>query len=260
VHLLTQAISPFVHFAGRSAKTSKDDGVEERLVSTFSRILPGVDVRLIITGPLACHSFCVTADGTCLTWGRNEDGQLGLGDESNRYRPTPLPAFSSPVVGGACGGPHSLLFTASGELYGAGKNVAGQLGTGRLSAEPLLKFTLAKGGLNGQKVIGVGTGRDFSIACTEAGDVYAFGSPEYGQLGNGADGKSLEKAGKWTFAYRPSPDKVEGLKKFGPEGAKIVAVACGTNHAVVRDEDGRLYSWGFGGYGRLVGCCLFRSN
>jgi len=30
-----------------------------------------------------------------------------------------------------------------------------------------------------------------------------------------------------------------------------MAVACGANHALVMDEEGRLYTWGFGGYGRL---------
>jgi len=199
----------------------------------------------------------VGADGTCYGWGRNEDSQLGLGDETNRYRPTPIPGVSSPVVGGACGGSHSLLFTVKGELFGAGKNQAGQLGIGRLSAEPVRAFALAKGGLTGQKVVGAATGRDFSLACTEDGDVYSFGSPEYGQLGNGTEGKSLEKAGKYTFAYRSSPDRVENLRRFGSEGGKIVAVACGVNHAVVQDEEGRLYTWGFGGYGRLVGLHIF---
>lgn len=28
-------------------------------------------------------------------------------------------------------------------------------------------------------------------------------------------------------------------------------VDCGTNHTIARDSDGRVYSWGFGGYGRL---------
>lgn len=28
-------------------------------------------------------------------------------------------------------------------------------------------------------------------------------------------------------------------------------VACGANHTLARDKEGLVYSWGFGGYGRL---------
>ena len=31
----------------------------------------------------------------------------------------------------------------------------------------------------------------------------------------------------------------------------IVEVACGANHTIVRDKEGLVFSWGFGGYGRL---------
>lgn len=33
--------------------------------------------------------------------------------------------------------------------------------------------------------------------------------------------------------------------------AFIVEVACGANHTIVRDKEGLVFSWGFGGYGRL---------
>ena len=32
---------------------------------------------------------------------------------------------------------------------------------------------------------------------------------------------------------------------------KVVKVSCGPNHTVVITEDHKVYSWGFGGYGRL---------
>ena len=37
-------------------------------------------IRAVFSGPSACHSVAVAADGTCYVWGRNEHGQLGLGD------------------------------------------------------------------------------------------------------------------------------------------------------------------------------------
>lgn len=32
---------------------------------------------------------------------------------------------------------------------------------------------------------------------------------------------------------------------------EITEIACGANHSLAKDKDGHVYSWGFGGYGRL---------
>jgi alpha-tubulin suppressor-like RCC1 family protein len=37
----------------------------------------------------------------------------------------------------------------------------------------------------------------------------------------------------------------------GLQDKQIVQIACGVNHSLARDKDGYVYSWGFGGYGRL---------
>ena len=151
-------------------------------------------------------------------------------------------------MGGACGATHSFLFGVEGDLFSCGTNSAGQLGIGRITAEPVRNFAKVAG-LPG-KCVSVASGRDFTVCCTEEGFCYSWGSPENGQLGNGTEGKTLEKAGKWTFAYRSSPGKVEGFDKIEGD-SKIVQVACGSNHTLAMDKEGRLFTWGFGGYGRL---------
>jgi alpha-tubulin suppressor-like RCC1 family protein len=78
------------------------------------------------------------------------------------------------------------------------------------------------------------------------GKLYAWGSPQYGQLGNGTEGKSLEKAGRESFAIRTSPGRVKGALV----DATVTQVACGLNHALALDSEGKVYAWGFGGYGR----------
>jgi hypothetical protein len=40
---------------------------------------------------------------------------------------------------------------------------------------------------------------------------FAWGSPDNGQLGNGTDGKTLERAGKFTFNYVRAPAEVLAL-------------------------------------------------
>ena len=72
---------------GRSTKPSSFDGVEENLLLGFHRIqlLQKIQVTKLVTGPVAHHFIAVTASGGAYTWGRNENGQLGVGDLQNRY-------------------------------------------------------------------------------------------------------------------------------------------------------------------------------
>lgn len=182
--------------------------------------------------------------------------QLGLGHTTNRYHPTKVTLKDGKLAkGGACGAKHSLLFTTDGCAFGAGFNTAGQVGVGKVTSDPILNFSLIKGGLEGEEVISAAAGRDFTVACTSQGEVYTWGSPEYGQLGNGNEGKFLADgaAGRWSFQYRSEPGRVSAshFQKHGMENSEIALVACGANHIVVSDRDGRVYSWGFGGFGRL---------
>ena len=39
-------------------------------------------------GAAAAHCVAITEDGRAFVWGRNECGQLGLGDKENRMVPT----------------------------------------------------------------------------------------------------------------------------------------------------------------------------
>ena len=36
-----------------------------------------------------------------------------------------------------------------------------------------------------------------------------------------------------------------------PDKVTAMEIACGNNHTVVLDDKGCVYTWGFGGYGRL---------
>lgn len=48
---------------GRNGGSSKD-GVEERNITTFSKIMPGIKIRKVFSGCIACHSIAVAEDGT----------------------------------------------------------------------------------------------------------------------------------------------------------------------------------------------------
>ena len=62
-------------------------------------------------------------------WGRNEEGQLGLGDTTMRRTPTIVDAlWALPVQQLAAGDRHSAALTSNGFLFTWGANDCGQLG------------------------------------------------------------------------------------------------------------------------------------
>jgi len=63
------------------------------------------------------HSVAVTSSGQCWTWGCNQGGQLGLGDERNRRVPTLLVPESldhTEILMVSCGEAHTLVVTGRG--------------------------------------------------------------------------------------------------------------------------------------------------
>ena len=65
------------------------------------------------------------------SWGNNELGTLGLGDQSDRSIPTVIePLLERNFTAIACGRQHTLLLEQSGVVYGFGSNERGQLGLG----------------------------------------------------------------------------------------------------------------------------------
>uniref|UniRef100_A0A804RNN9 Protein RCC2 n=1 Tax=Zea mays TaxID=4577 RepID=A0A804RNN9_MAIZE len=74
------------------------------------------------------------------------------------------------------------------------------------------------------------------------------GLPQYGQLGHGTDNEYNAKESSVKLTYEPQP-RPRAIAAFS--GKTVVKVACGTNHTVAVDSNGFVYTWGFGGYGRL---------
>lgn len=76
--------------------------------------------------------------------------------------------------------------------------------------------------------------------------VYALGSTEKGQLGNGRTGEHFISGNKLAFNTHTEPLLVRALAS-----KKIIEISCGQQHSIAMDEDGYCYVWGFGGHGRL---------
>jgi alpha-tubulin suppressor-like RCC1 family protein len=94
----------------------------------------GLKFKAVFTGPMACHTMCITADGKCFAFGRNDKGQLGVGDCLARNRPAEVKVFQGLQVSkAAVGKNHTLFLTSIGDVWAAGSNAFGQLGLGKVS-------------------------------------------------------------------------------------------------------------------------------
>ncbi|XP_076822444.1 E3 ubiquitin-protein ligase MYCBP2-like isoform X2 [Clavelina lepadiformis] len=113
---------------------SKSDILKE---ANKMALLPLMQVRLPKEGDgsrkacqIACgdhHTVVLTDVGSVCVFGKNNHGQLGLGDTHNRNQPTRI-NLPHKVVKISAGSHHSILLTDDGLLFGCGSNAQGQLG------------------------------------------------------------------------------------------------------------------------------------
>ncbi|KAI7728385.1 hypothetical protein M8C21_009462 [Ambrosia artemisiifolia] len=221
---------------------------DNNLVSpTRLRPLVGVDIRFVASGCASCHCVALDVDGRCYTWGRNDKGQLGHGDQIQRDRPTIVSALASyKIVKAASGRAHTVVVTEDGLSLAFGWNKHGQLGSG--SAKNEIEFYPVRCVVT--EVTNVACGADFTVWLTsvEGASILTAGLPQYGQLGHGTDNEYNTKDSSVRLAYEAQP-RPKAIAAFANE--TIVKVACGSNHTVAVDSNGYVYTWGFGGYGRL---------
>ncbi|GAA2862765.1 RCC1 domain-containing protein [Nonomuraea rubra] len=127
------------------------------------------------------HSLAVRADGTLLSWGANNSGQLGNGTTSVTASLSPVQVLGryGQVRALAAGCQQSYLVDGSGQVWGWGDNTHAQVAhTGTVVKQPQLIP-----GLSG--VNDVAAGCAFGLALTSAGTGYGWGQYTSGQTGTG---------------------------------------------------------------------------
>ncbi|GAX28085.1 hypothetical protein FisN_2Hh097 [Fistulifera solaris] len=174
-----------------------------------------------------------------LTFGRAHHCALGT-DSSVDGRPQRVQYFAQDCVehhGGAVGvsgAPHhTVVVTASGQLYAFGLGKGGRLGTG--DEAPCSVPTRVMGALSQRHVIAAAAADNHTVAVCRDGSVFAWGSSRFGQIGSGGDSSP-----------RCSPRRVDDLK-----GIVCVSVAAGEKHSVALSQRGEVYVWGDNTNGQL---------
>jgi len=164
-------------------------------VSTQNQSVPahvaGMDgIVMVAAGNL--HSVAIGADGRVWTWGDSSFGALGHDDTDEIPFPAPRvlgpPAFGGDaVVFVAAGNAYTAAVTAGGALWVWGAGDDAQLGLGdRADRRVPVRITDAWGGSSVRMVsCSGGYGDSYTLAVTEDGAVWSWGTSFIGALGHG---------------------------------------------------------------------------
>uniref|UniRef100_A0A6B2EBN7 HECT-type E3 ubiquitin transferase n=1 Tax=Phlebotomus kandelakii TaxID=1109342 RepID=A0A6B2EBN7_9DIPT len=213
-------------------------------VPTFSPALSQLNPIHISGGSKSL--FVVSQDGKVYACGEGTNGRLGLGHNCNVSTPRQIPVLSQYVVKKVAvhsGGKHALALTLDGKVFSFGEGEDGKLGHGNRMTLDKPKLIEA---LRSKRIRDVACGSSHSAAITSSGELYSWGLGEYGRLGHGDNSTQLK------------PKLVTALL-----GHRVVQVACGSRDAqtLALTEDGLVFSWGDGDFGKLgrggsEGCSL----
>jgi alpha-tubulin suppressor-like RCC1 family protein len=181
------------------------------------------------------YSMCEMDNGDIYVWGSNAKKQLALADKSMINKPHYSQTLSKTFTKIVCGGYHCLGLDANGHIFAWGDNQNGRLGL-KLSDDEchaypiLLPFSIKT------PCVDISAGTFHSIALSQQGEVFCWGSNKMAALG---DPKREDSA---------APNFVSGL------GDKVITrictSSCTTNNIAITNT-GRVFAWGNNTFGQL---------
>lgn len=195
------------------------------------------NIRPVTLAAGGTHSLVLLENGSLYTFGNNQNGQLGHGDNDDRIAPEKVVWFDEQnitIKGIAAGAAHSLVL-GGGRVYAFGFNLQGELGIAdthnRDVPTRIREFSGAERVVAGGHVSLV-LGGEF-VPVTPA--VYSFGAGVHGRLGHGdSDDRHV-----------PTP-----ILNF-PFESTVKSVSGEWAHSLALLDNGDVYAFGAGGSGRL---------
>jgi alpha-tubulin suppressor-like RCC1 family protein len=150
---------------------------------TFTEISSLSDKNITAVAAYSDSSFALSHNGKVYAAGKNDHGQLGLGDTVNHTAFTEVTSLKGKkIVAIAVSTFHTLALSDDGKVYAAGRNHIGQLGfDDKIGSDNFRKVS----SLNDKYIIAIKVGDYHSLALSDEGKVYAAGTNNNGQLGMG---------------------------------------------------------------------------
>ncbi|MDD2913580.1 MAG: RCC1 repeat-containing protein, partial [Candidatus Pacebacteria bacterium] len=191
------------------------------------------------------HALALKSDGTVYAWGRNYNGELGDGTQTNKYTPVQVKGVGGTgyltniesFIGGAS---YSLALKSDGTVYSWGANYSGQLGDGTTTNKYTPVQVKGVGGVDYlTSIVHVAAGYHHTLALKSDGTVYSWGYNEYGALGDG------------TTTNKYTPVQVKGVGGAGYLSSIENIWAGSVFFSMALKDDGTVWTWGSNEYGQL---------
>lgn len=199
---------------------------------------------IIQAGARNNSSGILTSKGRLYTWGFNDYGNLGTGVHGNHYSPVDITSKfalsnNDQIVQFSLSGLHSAVITLQGRVFMWGLNSAGQLGDGTtISKQTPIEITNKFNLQPGEKIVKITLGENYSLAITQKGKIFMWGSSTGQVLGDG------------TFFNRYVPTEITNRFTLLQEEI-IIQISTGSFHTAVLTNTGRVFSWGSNQYGQI---------
>ncbi len=139
-----------------------------KLFKTFDK-----NIKSFFTG--IGHLVIELEDGSLLTMGNNEYGELGL-ETNNKNKFHKLSYFKDKKIKKiSTGFRHTLILCEEGDLYAFGENSSGQCFGKDIKCEPNI-INLSN---NKEKIVDCFAGADYSLLITDTNNIYAWGNCDF---------------------------------------------------------------------------------
>jgi alpha-tubulin suppressor-like RCC1 family protein len=217
-----------------------------RNISVIPKV--SLDVDQIITNPKISMGFLnsafLTEDSNIYTWGYNPNGQLGVGNTVDQVNPVEISknidiGNNDKIVDVVLGFYHSSALTYSGKVFMWGDNNFGQIGDNTnfrkmIPIDISSSFNLD----NNDKIVKISLGYHSSLALSNFGRVFSWGSNSNGQLGTITETSKL-------IPY-------EITNSFNlTTGDSIIGISLNRDNASAISSYGRIFTWGENNFGQI---------
>ena len=211
--------------------------------TSFTQVTTNInnDVKEVFCG--ATHTFILKNDGSTWSCGENSNGQLGLGDTTNRSTFAQALQTSTTRAGVekpdentglndvkqiACGNQHTVILKNDGSVWVSGYNAYGSLGLGTSDTN---KTTFVQVINNAKQIV---CGGYHTIVLKSDGSLWATGDNDYGQLGLN---NTTQRTSFTQIIININND--------------IRQIDCGYGHTFILKKDGSVWCCGDNNYGQL---------